>query len=82
MIDQKIKRIDRELEFLKDRMEFGGPDSHNLCKALESVLRDLKLFDQKRLRMDQMEKDINLRFEAIALSLEKITKILKDNGVI
>jgi hypothetical protein len=82
MIDKKLERIDKQLEFLKERLEFGGPDAHNLSRSLEKVLRDLKLFDQKRLRADQMESDINLRFEAIAISLEKITKILKDNGVL
>lgn len=82
MIDEKIKRIDEELEFLKGRLEFGGPESHTLCKALENILRDLKLFDQKRFRTEQLEKDVNLRFEAIAISLEKIIKVLKDNRVI
>jgi|GEM_PF-1742235 len=82
MIDKKLERIDKQLEFLKDRIEFGGPEAHSLSESLEKVLRDLKLFDQKRLRADQMERDVNLRFEAIAISLERITKILKDNGVI
>jgi len=82
MIEEKIRKIDEKLEFLKERLEFGGPEAHTLCKALENVLRDLKLFDQKRFRTEQMERDVNLRLEAIALSLEKITKILKDNGVI
>ncbi|NIO19296.1 MAG: hypothetical protein GTN76_00750 [Candidatus Aenigmarchaeota archaeon] len=81
-IDKKLERIDEELEFLEEREDFGGPESHTLSKSLEKVLRDLKLFDQKKFRTDQLEKDANLRFEAIALSLEKITKILKDNGVI
>ncbi len=81
-IDEQIKRIDKELEFLKERLEFGGPEGHNLSKSLENVLRDLKLFDQKRFRTEQLERDVNLRFEAIAISLEKITRILKDNGVI
>jgi hypothetical protein len=81
-IDRKLERIDEELDFLEEREGFGGPEAHTLCKALENVLRDLKLFDQKRFRTEQMEKDVNLRLEAIAISLERITKILKDNGVI
>ena len=82
MIEKKLKRIDEELEFLRDRLKFGGPGAHNLSKSLENVLRDLKLFDQKKFRAEQMEADVNLRFEAIAISLEKITKILKDNGLV
>lgn len=81
-IDKKLKSIDEELEFLKDREEFGGLQGYTLSKTLENVLRDLKLFDQKRFRADQLERDVNLRFEAIALSLEKITKVLKDSGLI
>jgi hypothetical protein len=53
-----------------------------MCRTLENVLRDLKAFDQKRHRTEQMENDLNKRFEAIVLSLEKITKILKENGLI
>ncbi|MCK4532085.1 MAG: hypothetical protein KAT94_04395, partial [Candidatus Aenigmarchaeota archaeon] len=60
----------------------GGPEVHGLCKVLEGVVRDLKVFDQKRHRAEQMDNDLKNRFEAIVLSLEKITRILKENGLI
>jgi hypothetical protein len=82
MIKKKLERIDEEIEFLKTRMEFGGPEAHGVCKILEGVARDLKVFDQKRHQKRQMEEDINKRLEAIVLSLEKITKILKENELI
>ena len=82
MIEKKIERIDQELKFLKNRVEFGGPDVRNLCQTLENVLRDLKMFDQKRHQTNQMEDDLNKRFEGIVLSLEKITKVLKENELI
>ena len=82
MIDKKLERIDQEIKFLKTRIEFGGPEVHRLCKILERVLRDLKVFDQKRHSTEQLENDLNKRFEAIVLSLEKIAKILKDNEMV
>lgn len=82
MIDKKLERIDQDIKFLKTRIEFGGPDTRNICQTLENVLRDLKMFDQKRHRTEQMEDDLNKRFEAIVLSLEKITKILKENELV
>jgi archaellum component FlaC len=82
MIEKKLERIDQEIKFIKTRMEFGGPEIRNICQTLENVLRDLKAFDQKRYQTGQMEDDLNKRFEAIVLSLEKITKILKDNELI
>ena len=82
MIEKKLERIDEDIKFLKTRIEFGGPDTRNICQTLENVLRDLKMFDQKRHRTRQMEDDLNMRFEAIVLSLEKITKVLKENELI
>lgn len=82
MIDKKLERIDQDIKLLKTRIEFGGPDTRNICQTLENVLRDLKMFDQKRHRTEQMEDDLNKRFEAIVLSLEKITKVLKENELI
>ncbi|MCK4335092.1 MAG: hypothetical protein KAW40_00015 [Candidatus Aenigmarchaeota archaeon] len=82
MIDKKLERIDQKIELLKTRIESGGPEVHGLCKVLEGVVRDLKVFDQKRHRAEQMDNDLKNRFEAIVLSLEKITRILKENGLI
>ncbi len=82
MIEKKLERIDEQINLLRTRIEFGGPEAHVICKTLENVLRDLKAFDQKRHRKEQMENDLNKRFEAVVLSLEKITKVLKDNGLI
>lgn len=82
MMENKLKRIDEEISFLKNRMEFGGPETRNLCQSLENVMRSLKVFDQKRHRSVQMESDLNRRFEGIVLSLEKITKVMKENGIV
>jgi chromosome segregation ATPase len=82
MIEKKVERIDQEIKSLKTQIDFGGPEIRNLCQTLEHVLRDLKAFDQKRHQTDMMQKDMNKRFEAIVLSLEKMTKIMKDNGLI
>ena len=82
MIRKDLDKIDEELKLLRTKMEFGGPEGRNLCKNLENVLRDLKVFDQKVHRTEQLEVDINKRFEAIVLSLQKITKILKDNDLV
>ncbi len=75
-------KIDDELKFLNTRAESGGPEMHTLCTSLESVMRDLKVFDQKRHHTDQLTDDLNRRFEAMVLSLEKITRILKENGML
>jgi hypothetical protein len=64
------------------RTEFGGPDIRNACQSLENIMRQLKVFDQKRHRTEQLEGDLNKRFEGVILSLEKITKILKENEII
>jgi hypothetical protein len=82
MIEKKIERIDTQLKTLRTRIEFGGPEAHMFCEKLENVLRDLKSFDQKNYRKEQMVDDLNKRFEAIILSLEKIVKTLKDNRMI
>lgn len=82
MIDKKLERIDQKIELLKTRIESGGPEVHGLCKVLEGVVRDLKVFDQKRHRSEQLENELDKRFEALVLSLEKITKIMKENGLI
>ena len=74
--------IEKELEFLGKRSEFGGPKVGQFCDTLERVMRDLKVFDQKRHRSEQLDDDVNRRFEAIAISLEKITKVIKDNGLL
>jgi len=75
-------RLEEEVKLLKTRAESGGPDMHTACTLLEGVMRELKVFDQKRHHADQMADDLNKRFEALVLSLEKITKILKENGMI
>ena len=82
MIDKQIEKIDQEIKFIKTQIEFGGPNTRNLCHTLENVLRNLKVFDQKRHRTEQMENDLNARFEAIVLALDRITKILKENEVV
>ncbi|MEE9323669.1 MAG: hypothetical protein V3U72_03925 [Candidatus Aenigmarchaeota archaeon] len=82
MLEKKLERIDQEIESLRTRIKFGGPEVHGLCKVLEGILRDLKAFDQKEHRTEQLENDMNKRFGAIVLSLEKITKIMKDNGFV
>jgi hypothetical protein len=79
MAKRITESIDRELKLLKARGESGGAKANELCDVLERVMRDLKIFDQKRYRSEQMEDDLNRRFEAIVLSLEKITKKLKEN---
>lgn len=81
MIEKNLEKIDEEIRLLKTKMEFGGPEGRNLCRNLENVLRDLKVFDQKVHRAEQLETDINRRFEAVVLALQKITKILKDNDI-
>jgi hypothetical protein len=82
MAKKITESIDRELKLLETRSEFGGPKASELCDTLERVMRDLKVFDQKRHRCEQMDDDVNKRFEAIVLSLEKITKVLKENGLL
>lgn len=81
-VESGVENIDRELKKLATRIESGGPDMLSACKTLERVARDLKVFDQKRHRSEQMESDLSARFEALVLSLEKITKILRDNGLV
>lgn len=76
------EKIDEELKALKTEMDFSGADTHGLCKSLENVMRDLKVFDQKRHRSEQLDTDLNKRFEAIVISLEKITKIMRENGML
>ena len=82
MIEKKLDNIDKELKILKTRIESGGPEIHGLCETLENVMRDLKVFDQKEHRTEQLEINFSRRFEAIVLSLEKITKTLKNNRLI
>jgi hypothetical protein len=74
--------IDRELKLLRERSEAGGAKAGQFCDTLERVMRDLKVFDQKRHQSEQMDDDVNRRFEAMVIALEKITKILKDNGLL
>jgi hypothetical protein len=82
MAKKITESIDRELAQLKARGEYGGAKASQLCDLLEGVMRDLKVFDQRRHKCEQLEEDLNARFEAIVLSLDKITKILKDNGLL
>ncbi len=82
MMEKKLERIDQEIELLKTRLKFGGPEVHVLCETLENVMRELKIFDQKRHKTEDFENDLNRRFEGIVLSLERITKILKENGLL
>jgi hypothetical protein len=82
MIDKKLDRIDEEIRFIKTQIEFGGPEVYGLCERLENVTRDLKVFDQREHRQEKLAEDLNKRFEAIVLSLEKITKVLKENRMI
>lgn len=82
MLDKKLDNIDKEIRILKTRIESGGPRMHIICENLEGVMRELKVFDQKRHRTEQMETDLSRRFEALVVSLEKITKILKENGLV
>ena len=82
MIEKKLERIDEEIKSLRTQIDYGGPEIRNVCQSLEKILRDLKMFDQKRHQTNMMEKDMNKRFEGIVLSLEKITKILKENELI
>ena len=82
MAKKIAESIDRELKLLETRGDFGGPKISEMCDTLERVMRELKIFDQKRHRCEQMEDDINRRFEAIVLSIERMTKILKDNGLL
>ena len=79
MIDKKLDRIDEKIKHLKTQIEFGGAEIHGLCETLEGVMRTLKIFDQREHRTEQLEADINKRFEAIVLTLDKITKTLKEN---
>lgn len=82
MAGKITESLDRELEMLHAKIESGGPKAHSLSESLEKVMRDLKVFDQKRHHHEQLEDDLNMRFEAIVLSLEKITKVLKDGGML
>ena len=82
MAKKITESIDRELKTLETRIESGGPKISELCDTLERTMRELKVFDQKRHQCEQMDDDPNRRFEAIVLSLEKITKVLKDNGLL
>ncbi len=82
MIDKKLDRIDEKIKHLKTQIEFGGAEIHGLCKTLENVMRTLKIFDQREHRAEQLEADISKRFEAIVLSLDKITKTLKENRIV
>ena len=82
MLKDKLKNIDKEIEVLRVRAESGGPEIHGLCERLENVMRDLKVFDQREHKTEQLEDDLKKRFEATVLSLEKITKVLKKNGLI
>ncbi|MCD6590471.1 MAG: hypothetical protein J7K72_00695 [Candidatus Aenigmarchaeota archaeon] len=82
MISKRLEKVDEELQLLRKRIEFGGPQALIFCETLENVLRELKVFDQKKYRAEQLENDINRRFEAIITALEKITEILKDNNFI
>jgi len=75
------EQIDEILKRTETEAQFGGADIHRSCKALENIMRDLKVFDQKRHRAEQLDADINRRFEALVISLEKIVKILKENGL-
>lgn len=81
-IYEKMKIIEDEVKSVQKEMEFSGPDVHAVCKSLEKIMGDLKVFDQKRHKADQLDADLNLRFEAIVLCLEKITKILKENSLV
>jgi len=82
MAKRITESIDKELELLRIRNDFGGAKADELCNTLERVMRDLKIFNQKRHRAEQMQDDVNRRMEAVVLSLEKMTKILKDNGLV
>ena len=82
MLKDKLENIDKEIEVLRTRIESGGPKIHGLCERLENVMRDLKVFDQREHKTEQLEDDLKKRFEATVLSLEKITKVLKKNGLI
>lgn len=82
MAKKITESIDKELKLLETRSEFGGAKVNELCDTLERVMRDLKVFNQKRHQCEQLDDDVERRFEAIVLSLEKITKILKDNGLV
>ena len=48
MAKKITESIDRELKLLETRGEFGGAKASELCDTLERVMRDLKVFDQKR----------------------------------
>jgi hypothetical protein len=82
MAKKITESIDKELKLLHTKIESGGPQMHSLSDLLEKVMRDLKIFDQKRHHHEQLEDDLNMRFEAIVLSLDRITKILKENGLL
>lgn len=82
MVKKITDSIDKELKLLHTRIESGGSGMDALCATLEKVMRDLKVFDQRRHHHEQMEDDLNRRFEALVLSLEKITKTLRENGML
>jgi lysyl-tRNA synthetase class II len=82
MLDKKLDNLDKEIKILRTRIESGGPQMHIMCENLESVMRNLKVFDQKRHKTEDLETDLNRRFEALVVSLEKITKVLKENGLV
>jgi hypothetical protein len=81
-IKSGVESIDNTLKTLGTRIDSGGAGIISVCKTLEKVTRDLKVFDQKRFRSEQLEDDLSARFEAIVLSLEKIIKTLKDNEMV
>jgi len=82
MIGKKLEGIDKEIKLLKNRSEFGGPDALVSCGTLENVMRDLKVFDQRKHKKQQLTDDMNARIEGIILSLEKIVKVMKENGMV
>jgi hypothetical protein len=82
MVKKITESIDRELASLHNQIESGGPDMHTVCGKLEQVMRDLKVYDQKRHKTDQLYDDVNKRFEALVLSMEKLIKILKNNDMV
>lgn len=82
MLKDKLDNIDKRLEVLRTKIQYGGPEVHVLCESMEALMRDLKVFDQKRHKAEDLEDDLNRRFEAIVVSLEKIAKVLKKNGMV
>lgn len=82
MAKKITESIDRELASLQNQIDSGGPDMHTVCAKLEQVMRDLKVYNQKRHKTDQLYDDVNKRFEALVLSMEKMIKILKNNDMV